>query len=83
MLAVGRRFSLALAEQMEDEEQRRRLRSISRFECEIGIDLPKEDGNQLGTLSRCCLQAGSGRRSANFQETPGLAESFPAAKADP
>jgi hypothetical protein len=41
---------------MEDEEQRRRLRSIDRFESEIGIDLAQEDGSQLGTLSRCGLQ---------------------------
>jgi hypothetical protein len=52
--SVGGFFS-PLAEQMEDEEQRRRLRSVGRIERQIRIDLVEEGGNHLGALRRCRL----------------------------
>lgn len=49
-------FLAPLAEQMEDEEQRRRLRLVGWIERQIGIDLVEKDRDHLGTLRGRRLQ---------------------------
>jgi len=51
-----RGFLSPLTEQMEDEEQRRRLRPFGRRKRQKRIDLAKEDRDDLLPLLRCRLQ---------------------------